>query len=130
MRAIKFRFWHIEGGYMITSKRGCLTAMGHIMNVATSPGFSDCDNQPHPDMYVPMQFTGLFDKNGQEIFEGDILKTYPILASDKIGDQSFNVPVKWGVTGFYSNGMLGEYQASISEVIGNIHENPELLKTE
>lgn len=74
------------------------------------------------------QFTGLLDKEGVEIYEGDILKTFPILASDKIGDKSFNVEVKWGECGWLSNGSLGHYQARISEIIGNIHENPELLK--
>jgi hypothetical protein len=76
-----------------------------------------------------MQSTGLFDKNGQEIFEGDVLT-------------SENYPVK-GVVEFRSNlGMwvncLKDYSyyeclgnvASNREIIGNVYENPELLEAD
>ena len=73
------------------------------------------------------QFTGLTDKNGKEIYEGDILKTYPIISSDKIAYDSFNVVVRFTSSSWIANGVLGIKQSEISEVIGNIYKNPELI---
>lgn len=80
-----------------------------------------------PDL-VLMQFTGLLDKNGKEIFEGDIIKW-------KHGDEKGTSQVWFDESqcGFCENqidktsgfflGWLKE-----KEIIGNIYENPELLE--
>ncbi len=71
MREIKFRAWRTDEEYMVTSARGVYTALQHIMGLSSQPHFSDTDNQPHPDKYIVMQYIGLKDKNGREIYEGD-----------------------------------------------------------
>ena len=58
-----------------------------------------------------LQFTGLLDKNGKEIYEGDIVRR----------EDSLNWIVKWEGQGFEP------IELEKWEIIGNIHENPELL---
>lgn len=68
------------------------------------------------------QFTGLTDKNGNKIFEGDILKA----GNGHIGYADFSEGGFVLVCRCHSN--LTDLYGAIQEVIGNVHDNPELLK--
>ncbi len=104
MRTIKFRAWDIEGKKMLKS---------HEFNYSflQSGDFR---------FFKPMQFTGLLDKNGKEIYEGDIIKT-------DLDPKEFKNPVvvEWheDVCGWSADGLFCE-----PEVIGNVYENKDLLK--
>jgi len=74
---------------------------------------------------VLMQFTGLADKNGVDIYEGDVLSHHKQgLCKVKYGNSHFDYA---GYTLINQAGMVNTLQnPHIYEVIGNIHENPEL----
>ena len=71
-----------------------------------------------------MQFTGLTDKNGKEIYEGDIMKaefTIPMFVTFDNGAFCFENKTNSGVD------RLRQMRTEKLEIIGNIYENPELL---
>lgn len=76
------------------------------------------------------QFTGLIDKNESEIYENDIIKGY-LTMSDQSGDDIYDFTGSVEYTGCAFEGSRADFpldQYTELEVIGNIHENPELLK--
>lgn len=88
------------------------------------------------DEVILMQSTGLKDKNGVEIFEGDIVKVsnHPFQKNDNgIGIEiNGNYVIGWSeysLSWLAGNLILAELKPFI-EVIGNIYENPELLEVE
>ena len=123
MREIKFRAWDKE------RRKMCFTNNGGINSYHIAWFPSQTTNVPAlyrdsnlVDECVIMQYTGLKDKNGKEIFDGDIV--------DINGCK--NRVVEWDEDwcGFYLSRELnpvGYFLSEEYEIIGNIYENPELL---
>lgn len=119
MRQIKFRAWVKSGDYSemlsnVQNHIGAATGFGHLIQ-GTAKGIDESH---------VMQFTGLTDINGVEIYEGDILKSaIGLLWLVSFGSRGgFVAHEKNDIDDFV---LLDDYNFTI---IGNIHQNPELLK--
>ena len=131
MRTIKFRGipidedceWNIITGSLLVDIFGN-TIIYHPLNTNLG-GFRAVPVNPE----TVGQFTGLTDKNGVEIYENDIIK---VDIFTKPYSVSFGKSEKWGacfcVQSFNSITFLTKNWADTCEVIGNIHDNPELLQ--
>jgi len=131
MREIKFRAWNNENKFMVDS--GIVSA--------------DITGYSRSKIHEMMQFTGLTDMNGKEIYEGDIMRdrfmSNPGFGQIGFGssfDRELTTEVKvpeiymhWDEHQFPDFEDLKKHFAEGDkeygvEVIGNIYENPELLK--
>ena len=118
-RVIKFRAWDTTTNKMITNDVESLYDEGYWDGVCCS-NFTMLHSVLETKDIIWLQFTGLTDNNGKEIYEGDILQRYK-----KSGE-----PYKKTKTVEYLHaGFVNLEHALESRVIGNIYENPELLES-
>ena len=131
MREILFRGKRADNGEWVE---------GYYVNINSDlhyiyTGYAETDvDSIYPDCFAVIpetvrQYTGLCDKNGKKIFEGDILRErygehmhedfYMEYVKSSAGFHAIYIPTRQIKFSFY-------YGAG--EVIGNIHDNPELLK--
>lgn len=123
MREIKFRAWDKLGKEMFRVIMLSFPVGEKRIIVSGRGGSTDTENND----CILMQFTGLHDKNGKEIYEGDIIQCkcaggllkFEIVWEEK--DARFNRKDTIYLSGGVTSG-------EGTEVIGNIYENPELLK--
>lgn len=61
------------GGYIVNTKPAIVSAFRNYIGLAMAGGFSDLETTPHPYSVIPMLFTGMNDREGVEIWEGDLV---------------------------------------------------------
>jgi len=127
MREIKFRAWVKEKkaifeviliNYVTKKVTYLLERVGHLLSIRDAK-FNDVEL---------MQYTGLKDKNNKEIYEGDIL-------FESFGERYYKVVFENGGFRAEFKGDFDEHSFDLidvvaqgCEIVGNIYENPELLK--
>ena len=115
MRIIKFRAWDGKRMYL-----PCISSDGKSLDIEFGEINGEFDNHPI------MQYTGLNDKNGKEVYESDLVSTkYQKLAKIVWEDDSACF-----ATETVDKDVIGERMyclSDIEKVIGNVFENPELV---
>lgn len=125
-RKIKFRAWDNENKYMITSKQGIFTALRNSMNITVQDNgyYNNGDLlKPNKEKYTLMQYTGLKDKNGVEVYEGDkVMFDYEWTKPDEIGIITWNKDTaSFQIKGHIPSSSMKHLDRM--KVIGNIYEN-------
>lgn len=118
MREIKFRAWDKS-----CDKMYCSDAYDRLKDFFRHYEFI---KSKYPDLVELMQYTGLKDKNGVEIYEGDIVE----IEMTRSFVVCWNTAAGFRFNSYMPNGLIDNlWEASkIGEVIGNVYENSELLK--
>ena len=131
MREIKFRGKTVDtGNWVYGSYQADVMLIGkHTIIYSDYDGYY-CEEEVIPETIG--QYTGLNDRNGKEIYEGDILKLVLVDWSD-VPEDIFTVSSEQFVEdvcylkSIIANAIEVESQTDCIEVIGNIYDNPELL---
>lgn len=136
MREIKYRAWHKKEKRMFEFWQ--LDSVIKLIDEDWSIYELLSQNTILKDKFELMQFTGLKDKNGKEIYEGDVVKCFEFYEGDFfIETQDLQVCFLegewclWQMKGNvkeYVVDLFSRYLNEGLEVIGNIYENPELIK--
>lgn len=158
MRDIKFRAWGVKEKRMFWPRvleyapavGFWVVSENKFMQRSTTKFKRKADliaplNSTNPESAVLMQYTGLKDKNGVEIYEGDILRVPPMFDYEKTTYNCYEVfwhdndscesHVGWQMNRMHTQGNSAggysspQFKPSVTkqfEVIGNIYEHPEL----
>ena len=139
MRKIKFRAWDkVQERYLYDVQRAYDTLSGCVKyeNGENADYDEQCfDGFLDDEQYIVEQYTGLKDVNGKEIYEGDIVEFFGANKKIKVKKEFGIIVYKTdrygaGFNSIIQNKERGYGGINIAQdiVVGNVHENPELLE--
>ncbi|RRD39292.1 hypothetical protein EII29_07750 [Leptotrichia sp. OH3620_COT-345] len=134
MREIKFKIWDKQGNKFLESYDDGYVKIEYVLNtkgelfewIESSEGGGDFMNELEQKNFIITQYTGVKDKRGKEIYEGDI-----VILNDSEEEYKCVVKYKYGsyiLENRYFTEQLSNCEERFLEVIGNIYENRELLE--
>jgi len=146
MREIKFRAWDKEFQCRLDPEHFYITGEGRPFTCQKRWGDISCRYElMGTERYIIERYTGLKDKNGKEVYEGDILAGYKIITDSGQKNIHMVVQFKYGAFGhkwiqpcfdsdegkwepFYDCDEKLVLWLDEFKIVGNIYENPELLE--
>lgn len=140
-REIKFRLWDTSEKEFVDPKTIAINGLGNVMADTGREWVIDICKED----FILMQYTGLKDKNERDIYEGDIITLHQFIQvlgtglGVSEGEQELTGKIEINDYGVYFNctsqdDSVSDYLILFNlheeslEIIGNIYENPELLK--
>lgn len=129
----KFRAWHKTWEEMCKVKRICFNDDGNVTRVLVKSRELvkgvNFGSDTRLDEIELMQSTGLFDKNGKEVFVGDIIKCTRGCLHEVYIEKEYGGTYIGGMPAIYLKGIREGYAWTGDEkIIGNVYQNPELLE--
>ena len=125
----KFRAWDSAKKEMFTDTFA-ITESGQVV-VVEQEFVTSIPDYVFVDHLVTMQSTGLLDKNGKEVFVGDIIKCTRGCPHEVYLEKEYGGTYVGGMPAIYLKGIREGYAwTGAEEILGNIYENSELLEVQ
>lgn len=126
---LKFRAW--DNRFSEFVEDFFVSKDGKIYKISKDTGYGFAISRETSDKVILMQSTGLFDRNGKEVFVGDIIKCTRGCPHEVYIEKEYAGTFIGGMPAIYLKGLSEGYAwTGDEEIIGNIYENQDILEAD